>query len=437
MSGLLADRFIQDIVVERNRLHLARLEVHDHNPIAHNASHCLKTGVSAQTKDELTATANLVLATAAPREWADYLIGLKRDKHFIFGVCEDESLAIRRNRQKGIKFFDQQVPKSIRLHTFDLYLQWHNFWTQGLLHGLDFTNIAIAGGCALACLTAKEHDSPFESSDVDIFFYDIDAISAYVKVLEIEALIKKNAPVGQHYVVKRNVKTITFKPSRESDTGPVIQVVLRLHENVGDIIANFDLPVTAIAFTGDEVWMEPRALYAIMTGLMPITEKMLAMTHIDRIVKYARRGYGLVLRSLYPAVFNAPLLTKATENYDWIAQVLHSARRDDDSWTPPHRTVELNDVLTQIRSGMTGPWLGTYSDFSVASAIWDHAIRGSMPRLLSIFKNNSCPAQQLQDPAGVLDYNIDWPLDHEEDWEEVIRHAFELARARTSLTAQN
>ncbi|CAD6915676.1 unnamed protein product, partial [Tilletia laevis] len=134
-------------------------------------------------------------------------------------------------------------------------------------------------------------------------------------------------------------------------------------------------------FTGDEVWLEPRALRAIKHGASAMTEKLSKMTTIPRIMKYARRGYGIVVGPELTEDVDTvvpSLCHQATSVYDSVSLMIKKARDPSDLWVPAPRTSEAVDFVGDVKARLCGSWLDSYSGFTMAAALWDHAYMGDL-----------------------------------------------------------
>jgi len=102
-------------------------------------------------------------------------------------------------------FEEQQVPKLLRQSTKmglrgssivvdkQQFMQNWNKFTHGILEGLDWSNLLVAGGSVLANLCHENEG--FGSSDVDIFLYGIsEQAQADKKLKHIYDVVKKNYP---------------------------------------------------------------------------------------------------------------------------------------------------------------------------------------------------------------------------------------------------
>ncbi|KAJ7193424.1 hypothetical protein GGX14DRAFT_546277 [Mycena pura] len=177
----------------------------------------------------------------------------------------------------------------------------------GLLEGLDWSNILVAGGIVLGALLAVDaagSDEQWESSDIDIYVYGLDSPAATKKIEEIFRVYRANLPQGAPTLVVRNSKTITFYsnfPVRR------IQIVLKLVKSPKDVLLNFDLDICAMGWDGSDLWMLPRAARALETGFNVFTMNLIQGHYLSerrasqeqRVFKYAKRGYGIRILPSY------------------------------------------------------------------------------------------------------------------------------------------
>ncbi|KAJ7658366.1 hypothetical protein DFH06DRAFT_990270, partial [Mycena polygramma] len=181
--------------------------------------------------------------------------------------------------------------------------------TMGLLHGLDWSNVFVAGGMTLGTLLSvgdppgEDIQKLWHSSDIDVYIYGLSADEATNKVQHIYETLRSNRSHSPTLAVK-NSKTITFYaqyPFRR------IQVVLKLVESPKDVLLNFDLDICAIGWDGKELWMLPRAARALETGCNVFTMNLIRGHYLSerrasqpkRIFKYANKGYGLRILPSY------------------------------------------------------------------------------------------------------------------------------------------
>ncbi|KAE9405412.1 hypothetical protein BT96DRAFT_972558 [Gymnopus androsaceus JB14] len=191
----------------------------------------------------------------------------------------------------------------------------------GLLAGLDWNNVFVAGGLVLGALltpdipssatlpaTERSHlNQPSEwiSSDIDVYIYGLDVQEANTKIEHIAQVYKNNlGSADAPFLVVRNSQTITLYsewPKRR------VQIVLKLVKSPRDVLLNFDLDICAVGWDGKEVWMLPRFVRALETGTNVFTMDLVnghylgdrKATRDKRVFKYAKRGYGIRIIPLY------------------------------------------------------------------------------------------------------------------------------------------
>lgn len=144
--------------------------------------------------------------------------------------------------------------------------------TGGLLKGLDWTNLFVAGGIVLGALLTPELPSEhaefpqvnkadeWSSSDIDMYIYGLSPPEANAKIRHIAETYQKNIPQGAPFLVVRNSQTITIYsewPRRR------LQIVLKLIGSPRDVLLNFDLDICACGWDGSELWMLPRCARAL------------------------------------------------------------------------------------------------------------------------------------------------------------------------------
>ncbi|KAJ3991807.1 hypothetical protein F5050DRAFT_1898377 [Lentinula boryana] len=191
----------------------------------------------------------------------------------------------------------------------------------GLLAGLDWSNIFVAGGLVLGALLTPDIpptasvpalerlylNQPFEwiSSDIDLYIYGLDVEAANEKIKHIAEVYQSNlGSVDAPFLVVRNSQTITLYsewPKRR------VQIVLKLVKSPREVLLNFDLDSCAVGWDGKEVWMLPRFVRALETGTNVFTMDVVnghylgdrKATRDKRVFKYAKRGYGIRIIPLY------------------------------------------------------------------------------------------------------------------------------------------
>ncbi|KAI9821640.1 MAG: hypothetical protein M1827_002221 [Pycnora praestabilis] len=213
----------------------------------------------------------------------------------------------------GLEFLDTDRPRKLALHhDTDAFIRTFHRITNNILNGLDWKNVFVAGGMALATLHAVDdpmkslwaHDSEV-NCDIDIYLYALNPQQANDKVREIYQVWSTNLPVdNKQKLVIKNAKTINFLadyPNRR------VQIILKLVKSPMQILLNFDLDPCAVGFTGTEVLMLPRCARALETGYSTFTMDLIWGHHLRdrratqelRVFKYANRGFGIRILPCY------------------------------------------------------------------------------------------------------------------------------------------
>lgn len=123
--------------------------------------------------------------------------------------------------------------------------------THGILRGLDWNNVLVAGGMALTTLLhtdpSKDDDKEVRDPDIDLYIYGLGPEDANRKIEEVHDTWDRNLPAtAQPRLVVKNAKTITLLSSYPHRR---IQIVLKLLPSPTDVLLNFDLDACAMVRT--------------------------------------------------------------------------------------------------------------------------------------------------------------------------------------------
>lgn len=212
--------------------------------------------------------------------------------------------------QGGLEMLNELVPKNLSLHaSSSSFMSTFDRITGNLLYGLDWSNVLVAGGMVLTTLlhtdSSQDHRPSILQPDLDIYLYGLNAQEANAKVLEIEDIWQRNLP--SHNKQRRVTKTA--KPIELLADYPVrrVQIILKLLRNPTRVLLNFDLDACALGFNGSDVVMLPRCARALETGHTVFTMDLVwghhlgrrRETRLQRIFKYANRGFGVRILPSY------------------------------------------------------------------------------------------------------------------------------------------
>ena len=175
-----------------------------------------------------------------------------------------------------------------------------------LFAGLDLTNIVVAGGAIMHVLmlgdstTEASDEARLGSADVDLFIVADDDASARAAFFRVYAHLKArlaagNHPTQPHLLVLRSRFAVTFYTGYPQRT---IQVVLRRHACVADVILGFDVDACQLAYDGQRVWATPSAQRAFRTGINFADPERSSPAYEQRLAKYSTRGFAVAVPGL-------------------------------------------------------------------------------------------------------------------------------------------
>lgn len=217
--------------------------------------------------------------------------------------------------------------------------------THGILRGLDWSNVLVAGGMALTTLLhtdpTKDDDRAVRDPDIDLYIYGLGPEDANRKIGEIHGTWVRSLPAtAQARLVVKNARTINLLSSYPHRR---IQIVLKLLHSLTDVLLNFDLDACAVGFDGSRVLMLPRCARAIETGYSVFTMDLVWGHHLShrrasqdsRIFKYADRGFGLRILPSYARSIEEDNLEAAVFKKCRAPASAHKKidDEDDEAWT--------------------------------------------------------------------------------------------------------
>lgn len=170
-----------------------------------------------------------------------------------------------RTTMSGYTLLDElRAPAVAALSSIQAYNETFNKITDGLLIGLDWSNVFIAGGVVLSTLLCVKEDSidSYINSDIDLYIYGLGPREANEKIKHIFDVWKHNLPAHakDSTMVVRNSRTITFFSQHPIKR---LQIVLKLVKHPKEVLLNFDLDVCSMGYDGGSLWLLPRAARAL------------------------------------------------------------------------------------------------------------------------------------------------------------------------------
>jgi len=192
---------------------------------------------------------------------------------------------------------------------------WAEF-TQGCLDGLDFTNVFVAGGAVLGCLSSNQDG--YRSSDIDLFLYGISSEEeASQKVRSIYRQIVSNTK-GKGDVIRtaRALTILCQYPFRH------IQIILRLYRSPAEVLLGFDIDSCCVGFDGTDVWCQERFKRALTKRYNLINTSRRSLTYESRLFKYSKRGFCIAVPDLDKARINTELFHKDIRDVSGLSRLV-------------------------------------------------------------------------------------------------------------------
>lgn len=126
----------------------------------------------------------------------------------------ENARTIIRHGVSGFTILDDKRAASISIQpSLQKFLEAFDVLTDGILRGLDWNNLFVAGGIVHHALTATDLPSDKEkslSSDVDLYVYGLSPMAATKKIEQIYNTWKSNLPKGAPAFILRNARTVTY-----------------------------------------------------------------------------------------------------------------------------------------------------------------------------------------------------------------------------------
>ncbi|KAE8223038.1 hypothetical protein CF326_g8265 [Tilletia indica] len=128
-------------------------------------------------------------------------------------------------------------------------------------------------------------------------------------------------------------------------------------------VSNYTLPLpmhitVAIGYDDEEVWMEPRALRAILTGYSFASTERINRATTDRLSKVFDDVDG-----------PDETMSLTTEAHDRIGKHILNLRHRCSTELLEHKSVNVGTVLRHAQLSKTGRWLDNYQNFAIFAAI--------------------------------------------------------------------
>ncbi|KAK0541841.1 hypothetical protein OC844_007954 [Tilletia horrida] len=102
-------------------------------------------------------------------------------------------------------------------HPFKMFQERFTRYTKGVFRLLDWSNVCVAGGAVLACLTSASQDEAFfAGNDIDVFLYGLSPRQSFAKLAAILSAVDKAVQgFDRVYKIVLSSGVITFMPHSE------------------------------------------------------------------------------------------------------------------------------------------------------------------------------------------------------------------------------
>ncbi|KAK0527683.1 hypothetical protein OC842_004789 [Tilletia horrida] len=315
---------------------------------------------------------NACLASVSPDGWRAHVFDLTADVVQSGLLQHDRDAGTLRIRRlppaafPGHAVLHQDRPLDVQLADLDKFKSRFDLMSNRVFRGLNSREIFFSGGSVLACLTTDpSRATNYVRSDIDIFLTTRTTKAARAVVAQIESVLHKNIPgFDHHFRVFRSPDVITFVPSDQARAEGYrkIQVITALHRTPCDIVANFDLDPVCVFYDLQRVFITPRAMRAFWTGFTTVTAAIRSVSG-SRILKYAQRGYGLLLPN-----------TLIRGCHDFTLSELFAKERSKVFLRLMDRNLvytDLSGTLAIIKPARFGEWTHSATDLAHLVALWE------------------------------------------------------------------
>ena len=311
-----------------------------------------------QDLDEAILRNSNFLRSQAPDPGKDqvYLVTLDHLAEMLGSPVVDGALQFKREdlSEGGFEMFDAKRKPFVKiLATMETYRAAFKKATKSILEGLDWANVLVTGDLALTTLL---YDSPETSraldtdSNINVFFYGLDAKQSSEKVEHLYSIWERNSPKsGTKRLIVKDLDSITFHS--DDNFGQTVRINLKINHSPLDILQKYSLDIASLGYNGHQVLMLPRCARAIETGFNVFTMDLLwghnlghrQSSYLSSISKFADWGFGIRILPCYVRSLGNP----------GEEDLLDSARKV---------TMELESLISRLQPNVPG-----YSHVEISS----------------------------------------------------------------------
>jgi hypothetical protein len=221
--------------------------------------------------------------------------------------------------------------------------------TNGATSYLNWDHIVVAGGAVSNALNPNLDQGQLPT-DTDLFLYGCDEEEANRLVTAIihevtdyfdridarrsrypeadpftesEGEVKSESSWNSlSCLVVKNQHAITIIPRSLHLRKHKVQIILRLYENIHQILAGFDVDSCAVAYDGMVVWSTQRSLQAFLTGYNLVDLSRRSPSYEHRLYKYHQRGFGILVNFDHQGYNQLYFLNRSSRGLDRLIYLL-------------------------------------------------------------------------------------------------------------------
>ncbi|KAF9506763.1 hypothetical protein BS47DRAFT_380967 [Hydnum rufescens UP504] len=324
-----------------------------------------------------------------------------------------------RTALSGRAILNEMRPDAIQVQpSVDAFRRVFHSLTGGLLKGMDWSNVFVAGGMvlsALSCIDPVAQAGSYTSSDIDIYIFGLGPVEANAKISHIFDVWKSNLPAAakDKTLVVRNSRTITFFSNYPIKR---VQIILKLVNSPKEVLLNFDLDICAMGWDGKEVWLLPRAARALETGYNVFTMHLIEghylgerrETQEQRLFKYANKlaasanGQADKGEGTKPMLFDMDAIDARAAR--WTHIVMKKFISSVAPWRhevgPPSVSHDILEEPSQVASvRYRGGCLSGFELLMRHVELWREGVRGNV----IVHKSNTAFSSYRRGPIGYSD----------------------------------
>ncbi|KAH3766016.1 ankyrin repeat protein [Pelomyxa schiedti] len=211
---------------------------------------------------------------------------------------------------------------------------WEDF-TCGILNGMNWEHVFVAGGSVLACLQPNGMETA-KGSDIDLFLWGLASDEeANAKLREIYQVVSRNTEKAGPFHNTRAITILCNFPYRH------VQIILKRYISPAEVLLSFDVDSCCVGYDGSALWgSDERLTIALNKGYNLLNSSRRSLTYEIRLFKYAKRGFTVAVPTLEKARVDPSICRKSSQFANGLQkllifefQTLHPQEREHISYT--------------------------------------------------------------------------------------------------------